>query len=244
LQSRMRSEPHQGVRNALLRQLPPDEFRRLREQMQETTLEFRQPIYEQEKPVKDIYFPNTGVVSMIVELVDGGVIEAGTVGYEGMTGVPAALTGRAAPSTAFVQIPGRGLRLPASVLVAEQARPGSPVIRMVHAYLNYVMGMLGQSAACNRMHPVESRMARWLLMTHDRVEADEFPLTQDFLSQMLGVQRPTVNIASSTLQRAGFIRYTRGRITVVDRGGLESSACECYAHLQRILDDSLAAAAG
>jgi CRP-like cAMP-binding protein len=234
--------PANGVRNAILSQLPPDEFRRLRDQMDEVDLDFKQSIYEQDGPVKEIYFPHTGIISMVTELSDGGTVETGTVGYEGMTGVPAALSGGRSPGAAFVQIAGRGLRMPASVLAAEQKRPESLLIKMVHSYLNFVMAMLGQSAACNRMHTVESRMARWLLMTHDRVETDDFPLTQEFLGQMLGVQRPTVNIAGSTLQRAGFIKYSRGRITVTDRKGLESSACECYAHLQKQL--SLAVGTG
>ena len=224
-----------GVRNAILNQLPSSEFGRLRDQMQEVTLDFKQSIYEQDGPVRDIYFPDSGVISMVIQLSDGGTIETGTVGYEGMTGVPAALGPSRSPCAAFVQVAGRGLRMPATVLSAEQKRGDSPLMRLVHAYLNFVMAMLGQSAACNRMHSVESRMARWLLMTHDRVEADEFPLTQEFLSQMLGVQRPTVNIAGSTLQRAGLIKYSRGRITVTDRKGLEGSACECYAHLQQQL---------
>jgi CRP-like cAMP-binding protein len=177
-------ESRNGVRNALLRELPLDEFRRLREQMQDVTLDFKQRIYEQDGPVKDSYFPNTGVVSIVVELSDGAVIEAGTVGYEGMTGVPAALAAGPSPGAAFVQIAGQGLRLPVSVLVAEQNRAESPLLKLVRAYLNYLVAMLGQSAACNRMHTVESRMARWLLMTHDRVEDDEFPLTQEFLGML------------------------------------------------------------
>jgi CRP-like cAMP-binding protein len=222
-----------GVRNLLLGHLDPHEFRRLREQMDEVALDFKQSIYEQDGPVKEIYFPESGIISMVTELSDGGTVETGTVGYEGMTGVPAALGGGKSPGAAFVQIPGHALKLPAAVLADELKRGDSPLLKQVHAYLNFVVAMLGQGAACNRMHTVESRMARWLLMTHDRVQADDFPLTQEFLGQMLGVQRPTVNIAGSTLQRAGLIKYSRGRITVVDRKGLESSACECYAHLQK-----------
>jgi CRP-like cAMP-binding protein len=241
--SRASAAPGNGVRNAILNQLPADEFRRLRDQMNEVNLDFKQSIYEQDGPVKDIYFPNTGIISMVTELSDGGTIETGTVGYEGMAGVPAALGRGRSPGSAFVQIAGRGLRLPASVLAAEQKRGDSPLMKLVHAYLNFVVAMLGQSAACNRMHTVESRMARWLLMTHDRVAADEFPLTQEFLGQMLGVQRPTVNIAGSTLQRAGLIKYARGRITVVDRPGLEASSCECYAHLRTQLAFAMGMAA-
>jgi CRP-like cAMP-binding protein len=223
------------VRNSILNQLDSTEFDRLRGHMDEVDLDFKQSIYEQDGPVNQIYFPTAGMISMVTELSDGGTVETGTVGFEGITGVPAALTRGRSPGAAFVQIPGRALRLPVAVFAAEQTRGDSPLMKLVYAYLNYLVAMLGQSAACNRMHPVESRMARWLLMTHDRVDADDFPLTQEFLGQMLGVQRPTVNIAGSTLQRAGLIKYSRGRITVVDRKGLEASACECYAHLRKQL---------
>ncbi len=231
-----RSTGSNGVRNALLAQLPADEFRRLRAHMREVALDFKQIIYEQDRPVKDVYFPNSGIVSMVTVLDNGGgMIETGLVGFEGVTGVPAAFGRGVSPGRAFVQIEGTALVLAAEILVEEQQRGGSPLIAAIHGYLNFVIAMLGQGAACNRMHTVEARMARWLLTTHDRVGSAEFPLTQDFLSQMLGVQRPTVNLAGTTLQRAGLIRYSRGRIAIADRKGLEAAACECYKHLRKQL---------
>jgi hypothetical protein len=170
---------------------------------------------------------------MVALLGDGGIVEAATVGYEGVTGIPAIFGRGRSPVRVLVQIEGRALRMSSAVILDEQARGGSALIDGIHAYMNFIVAVLAQNTACNRMHTVESRMARWLLTTHDRVETDEIPLTQEFLGQMLGVQRPTVNIAGSTLQKAGLIKYSRGRITISNRDGLETAACECYAHLAK-----------
>lgn len=222
-------------RNLVLRQLPRDVFARLQPHLEELDLEVKHSVYEADGPVQAVYFPLTAVISMVTVLGDGEMVEAATVGYEGVTGIPAVFGRGVSPYRVLAQVPGRALKMPASVVIAEQKLGGSPLIAAIHAYLNYIVAVLGQNAACNRMHAVESRMARWLLMTHDRVESDGFPLTQEFLGQMLGVQRPTVNIAASTLQKAGLIAYTRGRVNVSDRRGLEAAACECYAHLAKQL---------
>lgn len=220
-------------RNAILRQLPAADFSRLRKHLTEERLEFKRTIYEQDGPVKDVYFPESGVISMVALLGDGGIVEVATVGYEGMTGIPAIFGRGRSPVRVLVQIAGHALRMPSAVVLEEQARGGSALIAAIHAYMNFIVAVLAQNTACNRMHTVDSRMARWLLMTHDRVDTDEIPLTQEFMGQMLGVQRPTVNIAGSTLQRAGLIKYSRGRIRISNRAGLESAACECYAHLAK-----------
>ena len=222
-------------RNAILRRLSPAEFARIRTHLKDERLDFKRVLYEQDGLVKDIYFPESGVVSMVTVLGDGEMVEAATTGYEGLTGVPAIFGRGRSPYRVIVQVAGHGVSMPASVVIEEHKRGESALIEGIHAYINFLVAMLGQNAACNRMHTVESRMARWLLMTHDRVDVDEFPLTQEFLGQMLGVQRPTVNIAGSTLQKAGFIAYSRGRIAISDRAGLEEAACECYAHLSRQL---------
>lgn len=242
--SRTLNSSTNGVRNALLQRLRRADFDQFRKQMDEVPLDFKQTLYEQDGPIGHVYFPNTCLISMVTVLHDDGVtIETGVVGYEGVVGVPAAFLGGKSPGQVLCQIPGEALRLPSSVIVREQRRGGSPLIKLIHAYLNFVIAMLGQNAACNRMHTVEERMARWLLMTQDRVGQDQFPLTQQFLGQMLGVHRPTVNLAGSVLQRAGFIRYTRGRITITNRHQLEGAACECYAHLKKQLEVSMAAGA-
>jgi CRP-like cAMP-binding protein len=136
------------------------------------------------------------------------------------------------------QVPGRALRIPAAAIEAERVR-GGPWFSVLLRYVHFVNAMTAQTAACNRMHAVDARMSRWLLMTHDRVDADDFPMTQDFLAQMLGVARPTVNIAGATLQKAGFIKYARGRVTILDRQGLESASCECYARIQQEFESTM-----
>lgn len=231
-------------RNLLLAQLPGDARERLDGDLEDVPLTFKQQLHEQEQPVSALYFPETAVASMVTELADGTIVETGTIGYEGVTGVPSALTGAPFPATMICQIAGSGFKLPVRALARELEMQNSPLIHVIHKYLNYKVAMLAQGSACNRAHPVDARLARWLLMTHDRVNTDAFSLTQEFLAMMLGVQRPTVNIAAATLQRAGFIHYTRGRIAVLDRTGLETAACDCYAFLVRQLDGAVGEAAG
>src|SRR5262245_13637860 len=201
-------------------------------------LDFKQTLIEQDKPVEFVYFVETGVMSLVTDLADGETIETGTVGNEGLVGLPAVLGAPYAPGRALCQIPGSGFRVPAAV-ITEEAERGTPWVRVLLRYAHVVSAMMAQTAACNRVHSVDARMSRWLLMTHDRVDSDDFPLTQEFLALMLGVARPTVNTAGSILQKAGFISYTRGRITVLDRVGLESASCECYARIRAELERSL-----
>ena len=217
-------------RNLLIQQMSDDDRTRLAPHFIQQALEFKQTLLEQDKPVTQVYFVEAGVMSMLTDLTEGETVETGTVGYEGLVGLPAVLGVLNAPGRVLVQIPGRGLRVSAEVIAAE-AQEGTAWFRVLLRYANFVTAMTAQAAACNRMHSVDARMSRWLLMTHDSVEGDEFPLTQEFLGQMLGVARPTVNIAAATLQKAGFIKYTRGRIAVLDRAGLESASCECYARV-------------
>ena len=215
-----------------------EERERLASSFREERLDFKQTLYEQDKTVEFVYFVETGVMSLITEFADGELIETGTVGNEGLVGLPAVLGVHYAPGRAICQIAGRGLRI-ASEAIRAEANRGSPWFHVLLRYANFVTAMAAQTAACNRMHSVDARMSRWLLMTHDRVDGDEFPLTQEFLAIMLGVARPTVNIAGSMLQSAGFITYRRGRITVRDRTGLESASCECYGRIREELERSL-----
>lgn len=225
-------------RNLLIRGMSNADRLRLGPHFTQEQLAFKQNLLEQDKPVKYVYFVEAGVMSMVTDLADGEIIETGTVGHEGLVGLPAVLGVLRAPGRVFCQIPGRALRVPAEVIAAE-ARAGTAWFRLLLRYANFVAAVTAQQAACNRMHAVDARMSRWLLMTHDSVEGDEFPLTQEFLGYMLGVARPTVNIAGATLQKAGFISYKRGRITVLDRAGLESAACECYARIRVELEKTL-----
>lgn len=216
-----------NYRNWILRLLTPKELARLGPELEPVHLSFKEPVYEQGKPIRHLYFPNSGVISLVSNVSDNP-IETGTIGREGVVGLSAFLGVPTAIDRAFCQIPGDAVRIRPAAVKAEVDRGGSlgPVLlRYTHATL----AMLAQTAACNRSHTLEQRMCRWLLMTHDRVDSDDFPLTQDFLAQMLGVRRPSVSLAGTTLQRAGLIKYSRGRITVLDRRGLEEASCECYA---------------
>jgi CRP-like cAMP-binding protein len=226
------------TRNQILMRLPQDEHIRVRAHLEEVSLSFKQKIYEQGESIKYALFPESGVISLVKLLDDGNIVEIGTIGNEGMVGLPVVLGDGRAPLRAFCQVPGRALRIRADALIAERRR-GGHFAELLLRYANATLAMLAQGVACNRAHSVEERMCRWLLMTHDRVGADNFPLTQEFLAQMLGVRRPTVNIAGTSLQRAGLIRYSRGRITVVDREGLEEASCECYAHMREEIARSL-----
>ena len=186
------------------------------------------------------YFPVTAVISIIGRMRDGGAAEVGTVGNEGAVGMSVLLDASPAPHETVAQIPGIVLAIDASVLrVGMEQRPElrSLLLRYVHEYLTQV----AQTAACNRLHDIEQRCARWLLMTHDRVgEAEEFPLTQAYLAIMLGVRRAGVTVAAGALQSAGLITYHRGGIRVIDRAGLEIAACECYGLVRRHFDRLIA----
>jgi len=222
-------------KNLLLRQLSATDRARLEPHFIEEPIEFKQPLLEQGKPVGRVYFVESGVMSIVTDLDDGETVEAGTVGNEGLVGLAAVLGSSHSPNRVFCQVPGRA-RVVAASVIEDEREESTTWFRVLLRYVSFVTAMVSQTAACNRMHTVDARMSRWLLMTHDRAGAPDFPLTQEFLAQMLGVARPTVNIAGATLQRAGFIRYTRGRITIIDRKGLESASCECYKRIREELD--------
>jgi CRP-like cAMP-binding protein len=218
-------------RNEILRRLGQEDYERLRPQLQEVSLSVKQLIYEQSRKIDYVYFPESGILSVVKVLEDGTIIETNTVGNEGLVGLPAVFGIDTSPSRVFCQVPGQALRLRADIVLTERRR-GGPFAELLLRFAHASLVTLAQNVACNCSHSLEERMSRWLLMTHDRVGGDHFPLTQEFLAKMLGVRRPTVNLASTALQRAGLIRYTRGKITVVDRHGLEEASCECYSQMR------------
>lgn len=174
-----------------------------------------------------IYFPTSCVLSVVTVMQNGDAVEIGTYGREGMSGAPLMLGSTSAPSQMLCQVPGETLDL--SVEDFARVLPICPVLEtLVRRYTRALFNFMGQSVACNRLHETAERCARWLALTRDRVSTDEFNLTQEFLAMMLGVHRPSVSLAAGALQHAGFIKYTRGRVTVIDRKGLEDVACECY----------------
>jgi CRP-like cAMP-binding protein len=217
---------HPATDNALLARLSKDEFVQICMELEHVRLEVPQVLYEPGEPIDFVYFPTSGCVSL-VHATPAGTVEVGTIGFEGMVGLPLLLHGTSAPTRALVQVEGDAYRIPAAAFLRIVAMSDSTyriLLRFALAFFNQV----GQSVACNRLHSLEERCARWLLITHDRVEGDQFNLTQEFLSFMLGVHRPAVTLAAGVLQKAGYIHYSRGKITITDRVGLESAACSCY----------------
>lgn len=195
--------------------------------LQPVELEPPQELYDAGAPVERIYFPETCIISVVAMFEDGGMTEMATVGREGMTDAAGLLGAASAVNRNIVQMRGRALALDRRVLVDVLA--AEPRLKeLFDRYLVAFLGQVMQTVACNSAHVAEPRCARWLLMSHDRSDGDTFPLTQEFLAQMLGVHRPTVSIIARQLQAAGLIRYSRGAITVVDRAGLEEATCECY----------------
>jgi CRP-like cAMP-binding protein len=213
--------------NQILARLPQRELDRLAPHAEPIDLPLKHVFYERDQPIRFVYFLQRGVASLVRNLKEDEVVEIATVGNEGFVGIPLVLGDTRMTSRAFMQVPGDGIRIPAKAFAAVLEK--SPVLR--RRLLRCALALIAQislAAACNRAHLVEQRCARWLLMTHDRVTSDTFPLTQEFLGQMLGVRRPTVSIAAGMLQRAKLITYVRGQITILDRKGLEGMSCECY----------------
>jgi CRP-like cAMP-binding protein len=213
--------------NRLLGLLPRADYQRLLPHLQQVPLEYRQSLYRANKPIGFIYFIETGVGSLVNTMANGQAAEVGTIGSEGMVGLPLVFGDNRAPTSVYIQVPGAGLRMKAALFKRELAQSASmrvALLRYAHAFFNQV----AQSAACNHFHNIQQRTCRWMLMTHDRMQSDEFLLTQEFLAMMLGVQRTGVTAAAGSLQRAGLIRYTRGNVTILDRLGLERLSCECY----------------
>jgi CRP-like cAMP-binding protein len=230
-----RTELRDGARgNLLLASLPAEERARLEPALERVPMASGQVLYEPDAPIAWVYFPHDAVLSVVSPMSDG-TVEVGTVGREGMAGVPILLHSDRAPTRTFVQVAGSADRMPAARL-SESVRSSPVVERTLYRYAQSYFDQVAQTAACNRLHTLEERCARWLLMTQDRTGSDHLPLTQQFLSYMLGVHRPAVTLAAGALQKAGLIHYTRGKVTVTDRAGLEAAACACYAATRRSVD--------
>ena len=215
-------------KNRLLAALPGLDYERLRPHLEQVRLIYKRVLYNAKKPIEFVYFIETGVGSLVNTMRDGAASEVGTIGNEGFVGLPVLLGDKQAPTSVYVQVPGTGLRLKASIFweaMEESASLRTSMLHYAHAFFNQV----AQSAACNNFHSLEQRCCRWLLMTHDRMETDEFLLTHEFLAMMLGVRRAGVTEAAGGLKRAGLIRYKRGIITILDKQELKRRSCECYA---------------
>ena len=213
--------------NRLLAALPHKERRNFVDQMQQVELVYGEVLYEPGERIDYVYFPNDSIVSLLTLVDRHHALEVGLVGREGMVGVPLALQISLSPVRALVQGSGTALRMKAAPFI-RAFRQSQALQRELQRYTYALMAQITQTAACNRFHVVEARLARWLLMTHDRMQSNPFQLTQEFLSQMLGVRRVGVTKAARTLQKNGLISYSRGNITILDRTGLEAACCSCY----------------
>ncbi len=211
----------------VLAALPAEEYQRLVPHLELVELSVRQVLYNPEEPITHVYFPNQGIVSLVSTMEDGSTVEVGLVGKEGMVGMPVLWGGKSTTNQAFVQVPGFGMRIKASLLKTEFERGGA-LQSLLLLYTQALYTQISQGLACNSQHTINERLARWLLSVADVIQSNEFPLTQEFIAQMLGVRRSGVTVAAGTLSKAGMIRYTRGRITILNREELEATSCECY----------------
>jgi CRP-like cAMP-binding protein len=226
-QSNRESAGQASIENSLLAALPRKEYRRLLAGLEPVTLTFGKVLYEPGDPIRHVYFPGDSLVSLLT-LADGHLaLEVGLIGRDGMVGIPLILGHNVSSVRALVQGTGTAMRM-ASEHFRKEFRLSLPLQRELYRYTHTLMAQISQTAACNRFHVVETRLARWLLMTHDRVKSDQFRMTHEFLGHMLGVRRVGVTKAAHALQKRKLISYSRGDITVLDRRGLEAAACECY----------------
>ncbi len=224
--------------NRILSALPHEEFERLRPKLREVSFPIGQIIFRPGQKIDHAYFVNSGIISWLATLEDGNTVEAGVIGPEGLAGVAVLLGASSTPNQGLTQSEVQASRISAQDLIPEFRQNGklnSLILRFVHSLFTQVT----QTAACNRLHTLDQRLARWLLLTHDRTNGATLPLTQEFLSRMLGVRRAGVSVAANSLRQQGLIDYHRGDIVVVNRPGVEGASCECYEIVKQEYDDYL-----
>jgi CRP-like cAMP-binding protein len=231
---------HNPLQNHLLAALPLAEFRRLEKHLELVHMPLGDVLYESGCKLHYVYFPTTAIISMLYVLEDGSSAEIAIVGNEGLLGIALFMGGETTPSRAVVQSAGWGYKLKSHLMKSEFKR-GGPLMTLLLRYTQALITQMTQTAVCNRHHSIEQQLCRWLLLSLDRLSSDSLTMTQDLIANMLGVRREGVTEAAGKLQRAGYIRYSRGHITVLDRPGLEMRVCECYAvvklEFDRLLSD-------
>jgi CRP-like cAMP-binding protein len=230
-----RAAPVGAIDNSLLAAVPRKEYLRLAAELEPVSLTFGEVLYEPGQTIRHVYFPHQSLISLLT-LADGHLaLEVGLIGREGMVGIPLVLGHTTSSVRALVQGSGTASRMATAVFLRE-FRQSASLKKELYRYTHSLMAQISQTAACNRFHVVEERLARWLLMTHDRVKSDCFRMTHEFLGHMLGVRRVGVTTAAHSLQQRKLIGYSRGDITILDRGGLEAAACACYAVVKDMHD--------
>jgi CRP-like cAMP-binding protein len=215
------------IANHLLAALPRKDYQAIHRHLEEIPLVFEEIIYQPNALITDVYFPNSGIVSLLAAINGRATLEVGLVGSEGMIGLGVFLGVSSSMNRAVVQGAGSAMKMTATAL-RKVSNNGGVLSRLLQRYSHSVLTQITQSAVCNQFHSVDARLARWLLMTHDRMGNDEFQLKQEFLANMLGVRREGVSKAASELQNRRLIRYSRGRLRILDRAGLEATSCGCY----------------
>jgi len=215
------------IANQLLAALPKKDYQKLQTHLEEVPLVFEEILYQPNVVLNDVYFPNSGIVSLLAGVNERSTIEVGLVGNEGVVGLSVFMGVNSSLNRAVVQGAGSAMKMKATAF-RKLSNHGGSLQQLLQRYSHSVLTQVSQSAVCNQFHSVDARLARWLLMTHDRMGDDEFQLKQEFLSNMLGVRREGVSIAAGDLQKRKLIRYSRGRLKILDRGGLEAISCVCY----------------
>ena len=223
----MLQEPAHMTGNHLLAALTGNAYERLRPDLEPMTFVLGEVVYESGGPMRYVYFPTTSHISLLYTMIDGSTAEMGLVGNEGVVGIALFMGGETTPNRAMVQGEGAALRMKAKSMLNEFKR-GEEFQHLLLRYTQALITQISQTAVCNRLHSVEQRLCRWLLMTHDRSESDQLDMTHEFISNMLGVRREGVTVAAHRLQDAGMISYVRGHINILDRKQLLSHVCECY----------------
>jgi CRP-like cAMP-binding protein len=232
-----------ATRNRLLMALPPDDLVRLWPRLEVVELPFRKVLHAPGQAIEAVYFPETSYGSMLAYMDGGDAAEVGMIGREGMVGLPVLLGADHDDIEGMVQSPGTALRMDVQAFREDLERiPTFRTLLLRYALVHH--GQVARTAACNGRHHIDQRLARWLLMAHDRAKEDEFPMTHEFLSMMLGVRRAGITVTAGQFQKAGYIRYERGCIEVTDRPSLESVACECYGIVRRASDQLLGRSEG
>ena len=225
-----------GIGSKILLSLPSNELEQLLPKLEFVRLKLHQILYNPGDTMKSGYFVNSGLLSVLAVQPEGKSVEVGLIGNEGFAGTSLLVGYRTSPTRIVTQGDGSAYRCDAEAL-REIVRRSPELEKQLHRFAHRLAMQTTQLAACNRLHDVEERLARWILMTHDRLEGNHLPLTQEFLSQMLGTRRASVTVAAGILQKAGLISYTRGNVTILDRQNLESAACDCYGIVLRQLKE-------
>ena len=222
--------------NLLLASLPAAEREKLAPYLHEVVLDFQQVLIRPNQPITDIYFPHDAITSTVQEMNDGDTVETGLMGLEGFVGVQLWLHAPTTPTRTLVQVSGKAHQMSAADFIRHVRDTDSPLNELCARYVHAFLVMTSQTAACNRLHPIDERLCRWLKLVHNRLSRDEFLIRQEFLAQMLGVHRPTVSTAANMLQQAGLIRYSRGQMRILDAEGLRNGSCECLDVIEKQME--------